>query len=139
MRWVNDLAGKSGIIFFEFVEQGVALNKAMPGTSTFQIDDFIQGGGKGQILLAQAQSLSHGVDGLQHVCSNVLFFQPVWSRDTNEQAVGRVWRTGQTEPVSVTTLVCDDTLDDAVTARVEGRGEWMKLFMRHLRGIGAGP
>jgi len=134
MKWVNDLAGKSGIIFFEFVEQGVELNKAMPETSTFQIDDFIQVGGKGQILLAQAQSLSHGVDGLQYVCSDVLFFQPVWSRDTTEQAVGRVWRKGQTKMVIVTTLVCDVTLDDVVIARVEERGNWMKLFMEHLKG-----
>lgn len=133
MRWVRDLDGASGVIFFEFIEQGAELNKAMPETSTFQIDVFIHVGGKGKILLAQAQSLSHGVDGLQYVCSNVLFYQPVWSRDTTEQAVGRVWRTGQDSEVNVTTLVCDDTLDDVVVARVEGRGEWMKIFMRHLQ------
>jgi hypothetical protein len=140
MKWVKDLDGESAVIFFEFIEQGAELNKAMPETSTFQIESFVHtGGGGGEILLAQAQSLSHGVDGLQYVCSNVLFYQPVWSRDTTEQAVGRVWRTGQDSEVTVTTLVCDDTLDDVVIARVEGRGGWMKLFMKHLKGTGGGP
>jgi SNF2 family DNA or RNA helicase len=56
----------------------------------------------------------------------------MWSRDATEQAIGRVWRTGQTKEVNVTTLVCDDTLDDLVMQRVEDRGEWMKLFKKHL-------
>jgi SNF2 family DNA or RNA helicase len=51
-----------------------------------------------------------------------------------EQAVGRVWRQGQEKPVTVTTLVCNDTLDELVMARVEDRGQWMKLFRAHLGG-----
>ena len=90
--------------------------------------------GNGRVLLAQINSLSHGVDGLQHVCSDILFYHPMWSRDAHEQAIGRVWRTGQTEEVNVTTLVCNDTLDALVMQRVEGRGEWMKLFKQHLEG-----
>jgi superfamily II DNA or RNA helicase len=120
------------VIFYEFMEQGRALTGMFQNWATSSVPDFV--GGKANILLAQIHSLSHGVDGLQHVCADVLFMQPVWSRDAAEQAVGRVWRQGQTKPVTVTTLVCDDTLDDVVMQRVEGNAQWMGLFKQHLKG-----
>ena len=129
INWVEDLHGEPGIIFFEYIEQGAELSKTL--NSTFVIENFPK---KFPILLAQAQSLSHGIDGLQYSCSNILIYQPIWSRDISEQIVGRVWRKGQTRPVNVTTLICEDTLDDVVINRVDDRGEWMKLFMAHLKG-----
>jgi hypothetical protein len=120
MEWCVELGmrGAKGLIFYEFVEQGEQLERLTPS----------------YITLAQVQSMSHGVDGLQHEFADVLFYQPVWSRDLAEQAVGRVWRQGQEKPVTVTTLVCNDTLDELVMARVEDRGKWMKLFKQHLEG-----
>lgn len=116
--WWTALAGRPGLIFYEFIEQGEGLREHAPAG----------------VQLAQIQSMSHGVDGLQHEFADVLFYQPTWSRDLAEQAVGRVWRTGQTQTVYATTLVCNDTLDDLVLARVEDRAEWMKLFTKHLKG-----
>ena len=116
-EWAAALDGRPGLIFYEFVFQGV-WNDTAPSNVTF----------------AQINAMSHGVDGLQHEFADVLFLQPVWSRDAHEQAIGRVWRQGQTKEVTVTTLICNDTLDDLVVARVEDRGEWMKLFKQHLAG-----
>ena len=115
--WVWSLEGRPGLVFYEYIEQ-----------STW-FDDFDD-----DIRFAQIHSMSHGVDGLQYQFSDILFLQPIWSRDATEQAVGRVWLTGQTNPVNVTTLICDDTLDDLVVARVEDRAEFMKLFRKHLKG-----
>lgn len=108
------------LVFYEYVEQGVQVERAIADTGS---------------RAAQINSMSHGVDGLQHEFSHVVFYHPVWSRDAWEQAYGRVWRTGQTSPVTVTTLMCDASLDDVVVARVEGRGEWMELFTTHLQGV----
>jgi len=116
-NWWSARGARPGLIFYEFVEQLAQLS-----------------GVPSNIKLAQVQSMSHGIDGLQHEFADVLFFQPVWSRDMAEQAVGRVWRQGQEKPVTVTTLVCNDTLDELVMARVEDRGQWMKLFKQHLGG-----
>jgi hypothetical protein len=118
--WVQTLGGRPGLIFYEFVQQAHWGDISNPANITF----------------AQINSMSHGVDGLQHQFADVLFIQPIWSRDAAEQAVGRVWRTGQTQPVTVTTLVCDDTLDDLVMARVEDRADWMRLFTAHLKNKG---
>jgi hypothetical protein len=119
--WVRSLNGKPGLIFYEFVAQGKWLESVGAHANHFK-----------NITTAQVQSMSHGIDGLQHEFADVLFVQPVWSRDMAEQAVGRVWRQGQEKPVTITTLVCRDTLDELVMARVEDRGKWMKLFKQHL-------
>jgi hypothetical protein len=113
--WAKGLKGEPGIVFYEFVEQLVQLEE-LPDN----------------IMRAQIQSMSHGIDGLQNTYNSVCFFQPPWSRDQREQSVGRIWRQGQEKPVTVTTLVCNDTLDALVMARVEDRGQWMKLFKQHL-------
>ena len=115
-RWMDALDGRPGLIFYEFVHTAEYLT-----------------GYRDNIRIAQINSMSHGVDGLQHEFADVLFYHPMWSRDAHEQAIGRVWRQGQTKTVTVTTLVCDDTLDDLVVSRVEDRGEWMKLFKQHLK------
>jgi len=115
-HWAKSLKGEPGIIYYEFVEQLIQLEK-LPDN----------------IMRAQIQSMSHGIDGLQHKFSAVCFYQPPWSRDQREQSVGRVWRTGQEHPVTVTTLVCDNTLDEPVMARVDDRGKWMELFKQHLK------
>ena len=126
--WAKSLKGRKGVIFYEYKQQLADLFHYPFMTDT--VENFVSTGT--QILIAQINSLSHGIDGLQHVCSDVLFYHPMWSRDATEQAVGRVWRTGQKSEVNVTTLVCKDTLDELVMQRVEDRAVWMKLFLKHL-------
>ena len=116
-EWWTRLNGRSGLIFYEFIEQLEQLRIA-----------------PSNIRVAQINSMSHGIDGLQDEFADVLFYQPVWSRDAAEQAVGRVWRQGQKQDVTVSTLICTNTLDDLVIARVEDRAMWMKIFTQHLKG-----
>ena len=121
---------RPAVIFYEYIEQGETLAQVFHKYLSASVEEFIAG--KGCILLAQINSLGHGIDGLQHVSHDALMYHPFWSRDSVEQAQGRLWRTGATEEVNITTLVCEDTLDDLVMARVEDRAEWMKLFTEHL-------
>ena len=131
LDWWYDVVNKRPcVIFYEFVAQGEKLNRVFHGVSTNNVEEFKKG--KVEILIAQINSLSHGVDGLQNVAHDALFYHPMWSRDAMEQAEGRLWRTGATETVNICTLVCNNTLDDLVISRVEDRGEWMKIFKKHL-------
>lgn len=95
-----------------------------------EIQAFITGGA--EILLAQFKTLSHGVNGLQDVCHDMLMYQPIWSADANEQLIGRLHRQGQKEAVSVTYLVAEDSVDDLILARVDGKSVNMKTFMKFL-------
>ena len=121
----------TGIIFYEYIEQAEMLIDVFNNNIATSLEDF-KGEAPTVPLLAQINSMSHGVDGLQHLFNNVLFYHPMWSRDATEQAIGRVWRQGQTKPVTVTTLFCNNTLDGLVTQRVTDRAVWMKMFKQHL-------
>jgi len=116
MAWCATLGNRPGLVFYDFVEQAMWAEQ-FPDNITF----------------AQINSMSHGVEGLQHKFADVLFIQPVWSRDQHKQAIGRVWRQGQTKPVNVTTLVANDTLDDVVLERVAGNAKWFEMFKQHMK------
>lgn len=66
---------------------------------------------KKQILFANTATLSTGVDGLQKVCSNMIFIEyPVGPTDL-EQAISRLERMGQKNSINVYFLLSDETID----------------------------
>ena len=59
--------------------------------------------------------------------------QPTWSADTKIQAIGRLHRNGQKNPVKVTTVMCHKSLDKLVEVRQGTKAENMKRFLNHLQ------
>ena len=57
------------------------------------------------------ESAGTGVDGLQLVCSNMLIIELPWRPSDLTQVIGRLDRSGQEEPVTVTFALSDDTID----------------------------
>jgi SNF2 family DNA or RNA helicase len=55
-----------------------------------------------------------GLDGLQHVCHNVVFGELDWSPGVHEQCIGRVYRDGQPDPVSAYYLISEHGSDPVV-------------------------
>jgi len=141
-KWIEELEGRTAIILYEYNHQRDQLQRVLAQMEI--LFTCVYGGsdsegsiaafkdGAVQILVAQQSTLSHGVDGLQHVCADLLFFQPCWSKDINEQAQGRIHRQGQTKQVRVTYLVAENTVDDVVLARLEDKSQHMSAFMDHL-------
>lgn len=67
-----------------------------------------------QILFANTATLSTGVDGLQKVCSNMIFVEyPVGPTDL-EQAISRLERMGQKNSINVYFLLSDETIDTRI-------------------------
>lgn len=62
-------------------------------------------------LFANMESAGTGVDGLQNVCSNMLIIELPWRPSDLEQTIGRLDRSGQKEPVTVTFALSDSTID----------------------------
>ncbi len=56
--------------------------------------------GESKVLIMSLAS-GAGIDGLQHVCSTVIFGEFAWSSEIHRQCVGRVDRDGQTKEVFV--------------------------------------
>ena len=90
--------------------------------------------GKRPIILTHPRSLGHGVN-LQGVCRDVLWIAPTWSRELTDQFNARVWRTGQDEQVTVTTIVMEGTADDMVVQRLEDKATYDDAFRSHLSAI----
>ena len=72
---------------------------------------FVEGDARVLVMSLRAGA---GLDGLQHVCRTVVFGELDWSPGVHEQAIGRVFRDGQKEPVAAYFLHCDDGADPII-------------------------
>ena len=71
------------------------------------LEEFIEGDTK--VLIASIQCAGTGIDGLQSVCNNAIFFQLPWTSTEFEQAIGRLDRDG-TEFESVNVYIPKTTI-----------------------------
>jgi SWI/SNF-related matrix-associated actin-dependent regulator of chromatin subfamily A-like protein 1 len=70
--------------------------------------------GKKQVLIGNIQALGTGVDGLQDVCSTVVFVELPWTPTAFDQATDRLWRIGQNNHVFVYILIADKTIEENI-------------------------
>jgi hypothetical protein len=68
--------------------------------------------GKLQYIVAVIPAIAEGVDGLQEVCSTVVWLSHSDSNVLNEQVLDRIRRRGQKEVVKVYDIIARDTFDD---------------------------
>jgi SWI/SNF-related matrix-associated actin-dependent regulator of chromatin subfamily A-like protein 1 len=64
-----------------------------------------------RIFFGQMEACGEGIDGLQRAASCCIFVEPSWSHTDLEQCIGRLERSGQTEPINVHILVIKETLE----------------------------
>ncbi len=72
---------------------------------------FVQG--TTQVIVAQIAAIGEGVDGLQRVCANEIWFSRSPNSMLNIQCAGRLSRTGQERTVNVWNILADDTVEIA--------------------------
>ena len=65
-------------------------------------------------MFVQSASVSHGIDGLQKTCSDLVFFSLPDSGEVHEQLIARLYRSGQTQSVCIHYLLATGTIDVAV-------------------------
>ena len=91
--------------------------------------------GKVQYLLAHPANLGHGVDGLQHGFSRMIWFQYSWSQELVAQMTARIARSGQTKPVYSHRIMADHWLEQRRVQRVEEKMAGEAEFIQSLRRI----
>jgi SWI/SNF-related matrix-associated actin-dependent regulator of chromatin subfamily A-like protein 1 len=64
-----------------------------------------------QVFIGQVKAAGTGLDGLQKVCSTIMFAEMDWTPGIMDQAVGRLDRIGQSNPVLVQFLVVGKTIE----------------------------
>jgi SWI/SNF-related matrix-associated actin-dependent regulator 1 of chromatin subfamily A len=62
-------------------------------------------------IFGNMESMGTGVDGLQYVCSNMLITELPWRPSDLDQAIGRLDRSGQEVPVTITFMLAEGTID----------------------------
>jgi len=65
-------------------------------------------------------SAGHGLN-LQAGGRRIVFLTCPWSAEERQQTIARLARQGQTQPVYVHDIIADQTVDEAVYARLRGR------------------
>jgi SNF2 family DNA or RNA helicase len=79
--------------------------------------------GEIKLMIGHPASMGHGVDGLQDTGSILVWFGLNWSLELYLQMIGRLDRQGQTRPVSVIRILCNDTVDLAVADALERKDD----------------
>ena len=79
--------------------------------------------GKIRLLIAHPASAGHGVDGLQHAGSIIVWFGLNWSLELYDQINAHIDRQGQSKVVSVIRILCRDTVDLAVADAIERKAD----------------
>jgi len=100
------------------------------------IDKWNEGGIK--LLIGHPGSMSHGIDGLQHSGSILVWFGVNWSLELYVQMCGRIDRQGQRRPVSIIRILCRDTIDlavaDAINRKHDDQEGLKRSIERYRRG-----
>jgi SNF2 family DNA or RNA helicase len=139
---IEELQGKPVLIGYRFRHDGTRikarLNRMIPeinGQTSQQdrakyIDAWNEG--KTQILLAQIQSVSHGLN-LQGGGNDVVFFSLVDSLDDYDQFIRRVYRQGVVGTVRVHHIIARDTVDEAIMYRLEKKEKTQDALLSALK------
>lgn len=70
-----------------------------------------------------------------NAASNVIFVDEPWNRALKDQAEDRAHRIGTTGPVTVTTLICKDTIDERIYDLVQKKGRLSDAIIDSKFGI----
>lgn len=144
--WLEDNEGERLVVFTKFAETAKALQEfftkskiksvlyigEMSGTERLKaVKSFVQplregaekalkGNAAPVVIIGTIGALGTGVDGLQHVCSNVVFLDRDWTPGINEQAEDRVNRSGQVGMTNVWILNMEKSIDEYVD-KIQGK------------------
>ena len=123
------------LVATKFIHERKRILKAIPEAVEFssdKLDDW--NAGKIPLLVAHPASMSHGLN-MQHGGSRACWFTPTHSREEYDQFNARVVRTGQEAETKIFRLIVPQTVDDAVIATLEYKGELQSGLLKTLTNI----
>jgi len=130
---LEELNGKPAILGYQFRHDWEAIKRRFP--VAVNVD-----GRSGdvpmrfKVLACQTQALSHGVDGLQKTCSDVIWYSLPDSREVFDQFNARIYRQGQTDhQVRFHYLISRATVDVACYRSLQRKGRLADELKKYLR------
>lgn len=74
-----------------------------------------------KVFIGQLVAAGTGLDGLQKVCSNVVFLELGWTPGEHDQAEDRCHRSGQDLPVNAWYLIAPETVDESIARLIDAK------------------
>lgn len=127
--WLEDNEGEPLVVFTKFAEVAQALSEYLTKSKIKNVifigkmsgserqvakDMFVQHSADCRVLIGTIGALGTGTDGLQYVCSNVVFLDRDWTPGLNQQAEDRVNRSGAKGMTNVWILSMEKSIDSYV-------------------------
>lgn len=101
-------------------------------TSRFREIETAWNAGKIPVLLAQPQSVAHGLN-LQGTGAAVIFAGLTPDLEVREQFIRRVWRQGQRERVGVHDIVAEGTVDEVILRMLAKKDRTQRSLLESLK------
>lgn len=101
-----------------------------PKQSNQIVDDW--NAGKIPVLLAHPTTVALGLN-MQAGGNAVCWYSLTWNLEEFDQSIARVWRQGQTKPVTIHYIVASDTIDDNVLTALRTKDRSQKALMASLK------
>ena len=135
---VEALQGQHALVFYSFQHDKERILEALAKTglrvACLQGPQEEQAWNQGEIdiLLAHPASCAYGLN-LQQGGRHIIWFGQTWSLELYQQAVGRLHRQGQTQPVIVHRLITQGGVDEDVVAALESKGQVQDGILEALK------
>jgi superfamily II DNA or RNA helicase len=135
--------GGSVMIVYHFAADLEAIRKAFKGVevlggpeATGSADSLVNRWNAGEIdvLAINPRAAGHGLNMQKNKrCRTQVWVSGTWSLELFEQAVARLWRPGQQNPLTVYVIVAAETVDEAVARVMERKQEGQAAVMAALK------
>lgn len=128
--------GEPILVLCSFKHESARVLDAIKGAEMFderRLTDWQAG--KIPVWVADARSLSHGIDGLQVSCRIAVWVSLTYSHETYVQTNARLIRTGQTAETLIYRLTCSGTIDDAVAEALRDKSDTQSGMLHAVRAL----
>lgn len=124
---LDEMQGRPLLLCYEFIADRERIMRAFPHAIDISqsknvihtIHEF--NCGRIPLLIGHPKSMGHGLN-LQESCKDICWFGITWDLELYQQAIARIWRQGQMEPiVSVHHIVAEATKDEDVINALAGK------------------
>jgi len=132
---IVEFANDNVLVFYSYKHDLSRILKRFPEARKLEDDNTISdwNAGKIKVLLAHPASAAYGLN-LQEAGHTIVWFGMPWSLEQYSQANARLHRQGQTHPVNVHHIICEDTLDERVLQALSRKDATQRGLLDALKG-----
>jgi hypothetical protein len=128
--------GEPVLVLCAFKHESARVVEAIKGAEMFDENRLADWqAGKIAVWVADARSLSHGIDGLQVSCRIAIWVSLTYSHETYVQTNARLIRTGQTAETLIYRLICSGTIDDAICEALKNKSDTQSGMLHAVRAL----